>query len=54
MIIICPSCNKKFEVDSALIPNKGKLLQCGSCNHKWFFNKNNQINIKKEKFLRTK
>ena len=48
MIIICPSCKKKFEVDSNLIPNKGKLLQCGSCNQTWFFNKNNQINIKKE------
>ena len=39
MIIACPSCNKKFEVDASLLPSKGKLLQCGSCNHKWFFEK---------------
>ncbi len=51
MIIICPSCKKKFEVDSNLIPDKGKLLQCGSCDQTWFFNKHNQINIEKEKIL---
>tara|TARA_B100001540_G_scaffold308688_1_gene323752 strand:- start:815 stop:1264 length:450 start_codon:yes stop_codon:yes gene_type:complete len=37
MIIVCPNCNKKFEIDQNLVPNKGRLLQCGSCNHKWFF-----------------
>ena len=37
MIINCPDCNKKFEIDENLIPNHGRLLQCGSCNHKWFF-----------------
>ena len=37
MIISCDSCNKKFEIDSKLIPNKGRLLQCSACNHKWFF-----------------
>ena len=36
MIISCENCIKKFEVDSKLIPNKGRLLQCSSCNHKWF------------------
>jgi predicted Zn finger-like uncharacterized protein len=40
MIISCDSCNKKFEIDSNLIPNKGRLLQCSGCNHKWFFEKN--------------
>lgn len=39
MIITCPSCNKKFEVDASLIPMEGKLLQCGACSHKWFFKK---------------
>tara|TARA_Y100000992_G_C21120947_1_gene421839 strand:+ start:80 stop:550 length:471 start_codon:yes stop_codon:yes gene_type:complete len=42
MIIICPCGKKKFEVDSNLIPEKGKLLQCGSCDQTWFFNKNDQ------------
>ena len=40
MIIVCPFCEKKFEVDENLIPDKGRLLKCGSCNHTWFFNKN--------------
>ena len=40
MIIICPNCNKLFNVDSNLIPDKGRTMQCGSCNHVWFFNKN--------------
>ena len=39
MIITCKNCTKKFEVDSAVIPEKGRLLQCNSCNHKWFFKK---------------
>jgi len=43
MIITCSNCNKKFEIDKNLIPNEGRLLQCGSCNHKWFFKiKNNK------------
>ena len=37
MIIECINCNKKFEVDPDLIPNKGRSLQCGSCSHKWFY-----------------
>ena len=37
MIIQCINCNKKFEVDSSLIPNNGRNIQCGSCNHTWFF-----------------
>ena len=40
MIIICPCGEKKFEVDENLIPDKGRLLKCGSCNQTWFFNKN--------------
>jgi len=45
MIIECINCNKKFEVNSKLIPEVGRNIQCGSCNHLWFFNKNNQINL---------
>ncbi len=40
MIITCPSCEKKFEVNENLIPDKGRLLKCGSCDQTWFFNKN--------------
>ena len=39
MIITCNNCNKKFDIDSTLIPDKGRLLQCTSCDHKWFFKK---------------
>ncbi|MDB9773374.1 zinc-ribbon domain-containing protein [Candidatus Pelagibacter sp.] len=39
MIITCNNCNKKFDLDSNLIPDIGRLLQCASCNHKWFFKK---------------
>ena len=37
MIISCDQCHKKFEIDSNLIPRDGRLLECGSCNHKWFY-----------------
>ena len=37
MIVSCPNCNKKFNIDEKLIPEKGRLLQCSSCNHKWHY-----------------
>ena len=37
MIIVCNNCDKKFDIDSNLIPDKGRLLECNGCNHKWFF-----------------
>ncbi len=46
MIIVCPSCRKNFDVDENLIPDKGRLLKCGSCNQTWFFNKNENFQIK--------
>ena len=46
MIIVCPSCGKNFNVDENLIPDKGRLLKCGSCNQTWFFNKNESVEIK--------
>ena len=48
MIITCNKCNKKFEIDENLIPYEGRLLQCGSCNHRWFFKPNEAPKIKKE------
>ena len=39
MIIQCINCNKKFEVDPELIPEKGRSIQCGSCDHNWFYKK---------------
>ena len=46
MIITCPNCNKQFKIDKSLIPDEGRDLQCGSCNHIWFYNiqeKNNEV-----------
>ena len=56
MIIVCPSCGKNFNVDEDLIPDKGRLLKCGSCNQTWFFNKNEntQIRTSTEKFISEK
>ena len=47
MIINCPCCKKKFALDENLIPDKGRLLQCGFCDETWFFDKNinNQSNF---------
>ena len=46
MIITCPCNKKEFEVDASLIPTEGKLLQCGACDHKWFFKKETEIKEK--------
>ena len=37
MIITCPNCNKKFQINSTLVPEEGRDLQCGSCKHVWFY-----------------
>ena len=42
MIITCDQCDKRFEIESNLIPQKGRLLQCSSCSHKWFYKKDEQ------------
>ena len=53
MIISCNQCSKKFEIESSLIPNEGRLLQCSSCNHKWFYKKNlEKEDINKEETIK--
>ena len=37
MIIKCVKLNKKFNVDTKLIPEKGRQIQCGLCDHIWYF-----------------
>ena len=37
MIIDCINCTKKFDVKDSLIPDNGRTIQCGSCNHVWFY-----------------
>ena len=48
MIIECPKCNKKFQIEQNLIPNNGRMLQCGSCDHNWFFKFENENKVKNE------
>ena len=50
MIIECPNCNKKFDLAQSLLPSNGRTLQCGSCDHKWFYilKSTNEINTKNE------
>ena len=37
MIIQCENCNKKFEIQDNLIPDDGRILECGSCAHQWHY-----------------
>ena len=42
MIITCPCEKKQFKVDSSLIPNEGRELQCGTCQRVWFYKPQNE------------
>ncbi len=48
MIIECPACSKKFNIDEKLIPGEGRLLKCGNCEHTWFFKKEENIKLEAE------
>ena len=45
MIIECPACSKKFNIDEKLIPDEGRLLKCGNCEHTWFYKKEESIKV---------
>ena len=49
MIIECINCSKKFTVNSDLIPSTGRTIQCGSCNHVWFFDPKNLLSESRKK-----
>jgi predicted Zn finger-like uncharacterized protein len=36
MRLICPSCGAQYEVDEAVIPEKGRDVQCSNCGNAWF------------------
>ena len=48
MIIECPACTKKFNIDEKLIPDEGRLLKCGNCDHTWFFKKEENLKLETE------
>ena len=55
MIITCPNCIKHFNIDNSQIPEEGRDLQCGSCNHIWFYKieeKNDEILKLKDEIVR--
>ena len=37
MIISCSNCNKQFKINPSLIPDNGRDVKCGSCDHIWFY-----------------
>jgi predicted Zn finger-like uncharacterized protein len=37
MIISCSNCNKQFKINPSLIPDNGRDVKCGSCDHVWFY-----------------
>ena len=48
MIISCEKCNKNFELEDKLIPETGRLLQCGSCSYQWHYIPTNKITLLNE------
>ena len=52
MIINCECGEKKFNIDSSLIPIEGRLLKCGSCSKIWHYTpiienkKNEDLDVK--------
>ena len=51
MIITCPCCEKKYNVDENKIPKDGRVLKCGSCGQKWFFKIEKEINLESDLVL---
>jgi predicted Zn finger-like uncharacterized protein len=45
MIITCPNCKKKFQIDPTLLPIEGRDLQCGSCENVWFYKVENENSL---------
>ena len=48
MIIECPACSKKFNIDEKLIPDEGRLLKCGNCDHTWFYKEEENLKLETE------
>ena len=48
MIISCEKCDKKFEISDELIPDEGRLLQCGSCSYEWHYTPTKTIKLVNE------
>ena len=53
MIIQCENCNKKFEIQDNLIPDDGRLLECGSCDHQWHYTPITKLELTDEVQIKT-
>ena len=53
MIIQCENCNKKFEIQDSLIPDEGRLLECGSCAHQWHYTPITKLELTDEVQIKT-
>jgi predicted Zn finger-like uncharacterized protein len=42
MRLICPNCGAQYEVDSGVVPDVGRDVQCSNCGHTWFQKPQNQ------------
>ena len=36
MIITCPSCQKKYQIDNSTMPEEGRQVRCGECGNIWW------------------
>ena len=36
MRLVCPNCSAQYEIDTSLIPDEGRDVQCSNCGHTWF------------------
>lgn len=36
MVITCPNCSTRFKIDAAAIGEKGRMVRCSACKHRWF------------------
>ena len=35
MLVTCPECGARYDIDAPLIPAGGRRVQCSACNHVW-------------------
>lgn len=35
MLVTCPECGARYDIDGSLIPSGGRRVQCSACNHVW-------------------
>ena len=36
MIVTCPNCGAQYKINPAVLGDKGRMVSCASCKHRWF------------------